>query len=33
MLNLVQCKEAKVSLEEADNLIKETKFEDALDKI
>lgn len=33
MLNLVQCKEAKVNLEEADKLIVEGKYEDALDKI
>lgn len=33
MLNLVQCKEAKACLEEADKLIVEGKHEDALDKI
>jgi hypothetical protein len=33
MLNLVQCKEAKASLDEADKLIVEDKYEDALDKI
>jgi len=33
MLNLVQCKETRMSLEEADKLIKENKLEDALDKI
>jgi len=33
MLELVQCKEARTSLEEADKMISEGKIEDALDKI
>ena len=33
MLNLVQCKETKASLEEADELVVEGKYEDAIDKI